>query len=73
MILTEDLNEEVKNEFLKLGIENIDDMLSICNGLDAIAEIGYTIYNNNRFNDLKNDKETKEVFDERGKDNCKAA
>ena len=73
MILVEDLNEEVKDEFLKLGIETIDDMLSICNGLDAIAEIGYTIYNNNRFNDLQNDKETKEVFNERGKDYCKEA
>ncbi|MCQ2185468.1 MAG: hypothetical protein MJY92_01920 [Bacteroidales bacterium] len=51
MVLTENLKEDVKDEFKKLGIENIDDMLSICNGLDAIAEIGYTIYKNKR---LKN-------------------
>ena len=49
------LTDEVKNEFKALGIEEEQDMLAMCNGLDAICEIGYTIYNNKRYNEIKDD------------------
>lgn len=55
MIFREDLTEQVKNEFKTLGVEDEEVMLSICNGFDEIAEIGYAIYNNKRFNRDKDD------------------
>ena len=47
MFLLEDLDDDLKFEFHKLGIQQEDEMLAICSGLDAIAEIGYEVYKNN--------------------------
>lgn len=44
MFLETDVTDEYRNEFEKLNITDLEDMLTILNGLDKIAEIGYTIY-----------------------------
>lgn len=45
MFLETDVTDEYKNEFKKLNITDLEDMLTILNGLDKIAEIGYIAYN----------------------------
>lgn len=45
MFLETDVTDEYKNEFKKLNITDLEDMLTVLNGLDKIAEIGYTVYN----------------------------
>ena len=44
MFLETDVTDEYKNEFEKLNITDLEDMLTLLNGLDKIAEIGYTVY-----------------------------
>ena len=53
MFLKDDLENRYIEEFNKLGITNEDDMITILNGLDEIAEIGYVWYKNNK---VKNEK-----------------
>ena len=53
--MIEVITDEVKEKLIALGITDEDDMLAMCNGLDAICEIGYTIYNNKRYNGINDD------------------
>lgn len=53
--MLEVITDEVKEKLIALGITDEDDMLAICDGLDAICEIGYTIYNNKIYNEINND------------------
>ena len=48
MFLKDDLENRYIEEFNKLGITNEDDIITILNGLDEIAEIGYVWYKNNK-------------------------
>lgn len=48
MFKKSDIDENYISEFNKLGITNTDDMLAILNGLDVLAEIGFTSYKNNQ-------------------------
>lgn len=73
MFYQEDLNEDYLREFSNLGINDEDKMLEICKGLDTICEIGYTIFNNIKYNNKNYDKKTEVKSHERGEDNCKAA
>lgn len=43
-----DLDNDLINEFKTLGISDENDMIIILNGLDSLAEIGYTIYKKGR-------------------------
>lgn len=49
MFLKEDINETFITKFEQLGITSTDDIITILNQLDNIAEIGYAWYvkNNN--------------------------
>lgn len=53
--MIEVITDEVKEKLIALGITDEDDMLAICDGLDAIAEIGYTIYDKMRHNEKQDD------------------
>lgn len=44
MFIKSDIDENYISEFNKLGIADIDIMLTILNSLDMLAEIGYTVY-----------------------------
>ncbi len=46
-----DLDNDLINEFKTLGISDENDMITILNGLDGLAEIGYTIYKKRRNDD----------------------
>lgn len=49
MFLNKDeITDEYRAEFEKLNITDMDDMLSILNGFDYIAELAYSSYKNNR-------------------------
>lgn len=48
MFIKTDIDENYISEFNKLGITNTDDMLTILNGLDVLAEIGFISFNNNQ-------------------------
>lgn len=50
MFLNSEIDETYKQEFAKLGITDENKMLTILNGLDAVAEIGYVWYKNNKSN-----------------------
>ncbi len=52
MYFKNEIQDEYRNEFNRLNITNEDDMLTILNGLDMIAEIGYTLYNKNKISSL---------------------
>lgn len=43
-----EISDEYKKEFEKLNITNVEEMLSILNGFNRIAELGYTVYMKNR-------------------------
>lgn len=73
MFLLEDLDDDLKFEFHKLGIQEEDEMLAICLGLDAIAEIGYEVYkNNNSEKDNIHDKASESKVVAGGEDHSKA-
>ena len=73
MFLLEDLDDDLKFEFHKLGIQEEDEMLAICSGLDAIAEIGYEVYkNNNLEKDNIHDKASESKVVAGGEDHSKA-
>lgn len=48
MFLINDLDETYITKFNQLGITNKEDIITILNGLDEIAEIGYVWYRNNK-------------------------
>lgn len=47
MYTATDITDEHNTEFAKLNITDVGDMLTILNGLDRLAEIGYMAYKNN--------------------------
>jgi hypothetical protein len=47
MFLKNDIDETYINQFNELGVTNEEDIITILNGLDEIAEIGYVWYKNN--------------------------
>ncbi len=55
MYTATDITDEHRTEFAKLNITDVGDMLTILNGLDYMAEIGYVAYINNRINQSTND------------------
>ena len=52
MYLKGELDETYIKQFDALGITNENDIITILNGLDNIAEIGYAWYVNNKANKL---------------------
>ena len=46
MFIKEDINETFINQFAALGITNEEDIITILNGFNEIAEIGYAWYVN---------------------------
>lgn len=55
MYTATDITDEHRTEFAKLNITDVGDMLTILNGLDYLAEIGYRSYKNNPTNNPDND------------------
>lgn len=53
MFQKEYIDETFITKFTELGITNTDDMITILNGFEQIAEIGYAWYVNNNSN-IKN-------------------
>ena len=47
MFLKQDIDETLNKYLFDLGITDEDEMITLLNGLDEIAEIGYTLYVNN--------------------------
>lgn len=47
MFLKQDIDETLKNYLFDLGITDEDEMITLLNGLDEIAEMGYALYINN--------------------------
>jgi hypothetical protein len=52
MYIKRDLTNARRNQFIKLGITDDDDMLRILNFFDAIAEIGYRSFKNKQLNSV---------------------
>lgn len=50
MFIKGQVNETFIKKFYELGITNENDIITILNGLDNIAEIGYAWYVNNKAN-----------------------
>ena len=47
MFLKQDIDETLTKHLLDLGITDEDEMITLLNGLDKIAEMGYALYINN--------------------------
>ena len=61
MFLNDNIDETFIQQFAALGVTNENDIVTILNGFDQIAEIGYAWYVNNKANKLNNnDKKEKE-------------
>lgn len=54
MFLKNSIDETFIKQFAALGITNENDIITILNGLDNIAEIGYAWYVNNKANKMNN-------------------
>lgn len=54
MYLKGELDETYIKQFAALGVTNENDIVTILNGLDNIAEIGYAWYVNNNLNKTEN-------------------
>ena len=52
MYIKRDLTNARRNQFIKLGITDDDDMLRILNFFDTIAEIGYRSFKNKHSNSV---------------------
>lgn len=50
MFIKGQINEKYIKQFAALGVTNENDIITILNGLDNIAEIGYAWYVNNKAN-----------------------
>ena len=48
MFLNDSIDETFIKQFAALGVTNENDIITILNGLDNIAEIGYAWYVNNK-------------------------
>ena len=53
MFLKEDINETFITQFEQLGITNEEEITTILNGFNQIAEIGYKWYINNQLKNIK--------------------
>lgn len=54
MYLKGEIDETHIKQFVALGVTNENDIVTILNGLDNIAEIGYAWYVNNNLNKTEN-------------------
>ncbi len=54
MYLKGEIDETYIKQFAALGVTNENDIITILNGLDNIAEIGYAWYVNNNLNKTEN-------------------
>ena len=54
MFIKNSIDETFIKQFAALGVTNENDIITILNGLDNIAEIGYAWYVNNKANKLSN-------------------
>ena len=54
MFVKGQIDEKYIKLFAALGVTNENDIVSILNGFDQIAEIGYAWYVNNKANKLSN-------------------
>ena len=54
MFVKGQIDETFIKEFAALGVTNENDIVTILNGLDNIAEIGYAWYVNNNLNKTEN-------------------
>lgn len=54
MFLNDNIDETFIQQFAALGVTNENDIVTILNGFDQIAEIGYVWYVNNKANKLNN-------------------
>ena len=54
MFLNDNIDETFIQQFVALGVTNENDIVTILNGFDQIAEIGYARYVNNKANKLNN-------------------
>lgn len=54
MYLKGEIDETYIKQFAALGVTNENDIVTILNGLDNIAEIGYAWYVNNNLNKTDN-------------------
>lgn len=54
MFVETDITDVYREELTKINVCGIEDMLTILNGLDYIAEIGYSVYKNNQL--IQNEK-----------------
>ncbi len=54
MFLKNNIDETFIQQFAALGVTNENDIVTILNGFDQIAEIGYAWYVNNKANKLNN-------------------
>ncbi len=54
MYLKGEIDETYIKQFAALGVTNENDIVTILNGLDNIAEIGYAWYVNNNLNKTEN-------------------
>ena len=54
MFLKNSIDETFIKQFAALGVTNENDIITILNGLDNIAEIGYAWYVNNNLNKTEN-------------------
>ena len=52
MYIIDNIDETFIKQFAALGVTNENDIITILNGLDNIAEIGYAWYVNNKANKL---------------------
>ena len=54
MFVNGQVDEIYIKQFAELGVTNENDIVTILNGFDQIAEIGYAWYVNNKANKLNN-------------------
>ena len=72
MFIESDITDVYREELTKFNVCGTEDMLTILNGLDYIAEIGYSVYKNNQLNHFQNEKtENDREPDAGGADNQK--
>lgn len=48
MFIEADITDDFRNELERFNVTEPDEMLAVLNGLDYIAEIGYSVYKNNQ-------------------------
>ena len=54
MFVKGQIDEKYIKQFAALGVTNENDIITILNGLDSLAEIGYAWYVNNKANKINN-------------------